>query len=318
MKPALEIGKRFNPYKLFTGAYIPNSLMESREFTSTEKLAWARLAQLSKGHDGIEATHAMIAVGIGIADQSVPAVIKGLVDKGLIQKVLPTGQDRLDHKPVSYYFLWHPIFATALRADTDAAAGSDTDCGQGAGADSIQYKRIKKENNTESTPFPPTGGDAADASQDRIDWQSFATRWNENVAAKCPKIPSVLRMTPKRKEHLGVRLKDKAFDFDAICKKVLASPFLRGETSEWVVTFDWVIANDSNYIKVLEGKYNEVKPVDDEPHYVEYKAEPEEERKPYKGPSVARVLEEMRLNGGKPLSAERWEELRRERYPDDK
>jgi len=221
MEPALEIGKRFNPYKLFTGAYIPNSLMESREFTSTEKLAWARLVQLSKGHDGVEATHAMIAVGIGIAEQSVPAVVKGLVKKKLIEKVLPTGQDRLDHRPVSYYFLWHPIFGAALRVDTVRGVGSDTDCGLSADTDSIQYQRIKKENSTENTPLPPKGGTASEQGTEQDSRvNAFIKTWNhwasQSYVTKLELRDPPTQMEATARKRLATLVKNKNFDVGSI------------------------------------------------------------------------------------------------------
>ena len=43
------------------------------------------------------------------------------------------------------------------------------------------------------------------------------------------------------------------------CMNIIAkTPFLKGVNKRgWKVDFDWLIANDTNYVKVLEGKYKQ-------------------------------------------------------------
>lgn len=70
-------------------------------------------------------------------------------------------------------------------------------------------------------------------------------------------ISRILKLTNKRKEKLKKRLDElgedefiKAFD----CIK--ESDFLQGKNQNgWRVSFDWLIENDTNAVKVLEGKY---------------------------------------------------------------
>ena len=45
--------------------------------------------------------------------------------------------------------------------------------------------------------------------------------------------------------------------FEECFKKVQASDFCKGENERgWQADFDWLIKNDNNMVKVLEGKYD--------------------------------------------------------------
>lgn len=76
-------------------------------------------------------------------------------------------------------------------------------------------------------------------------WNLFAEKYG---CAKTQKI------SDSRKRKLRVRLNDKDFDFVAILGKAKNQEFAL--KSKWF-TFDWLIANDTNYVKVLEEKYVE-------------------------------------------------------------
>lgn len=90
----------------------------------------------------------------------------------------------------------------------------------------------------------------------RYNYKKVVDCFNE-VAEKTVGISRVLKLTNKRKEKLKKRLDEigedefiKAFD----CIK--ESDFLQGKNNNgWRVSFDWLIENDTNAVKVLEGKY---------------------------------------------------------------
>lgn len=98
-------------------------------------------------------------------------------------------------------------------------------------------------------------GNLTDVSK-RYNYKKVVDSFNE-VAEKTVGISRVLKLTNKRKEKLKKRLDEigedefiKAFD----CIK--ESDFLQGKNSNgWRVSFDWLIENDTNAVKVLEGKY---------------------------------------------------------------
>lgn len=73
-----------------------------------------------------------------------------------------------------------------------------------------------------------------------------------SLFAKKYKVADVKKMTDKRKNWLNARLRDKDFDFTKILSEVKSQSFALD--GAWF-GFDWLIQNDTNYVKVLERKY---------------------------------------------------------------
>ncbi|WP_157308783.1 DUF4373 domain-containing protein [Chitinophaga tropicalis] len=84
--------------------------------------------------------------------------------------------------------------------------------------------------------------------------QPYADFWN--FFASKHSLPKITAISKKRKQHFSVRIKEKDFDFPNILRKAKTSDFLL--TGSWF-GFDWLIKNDSNYLKVLEGNYDNKK-----------------------------------------------------------
>jgi len=93
---------------------------------------------------------------------------------------------------------------------------------------------------------------------DLPDLSFFTDKWNE--FAEEFGLQKVLKLTSGRKAKLKKRIKDaKNFynAFEGVLENVKFSNFLQGQNNKnWKIDFDWIIANDTNYVKVIEGKYN--------------------------------------------------------------
>ena len=78
----------------------------------------------------------------------------------------------------------------------------------------------------------------------------------------------ISKLSDKRKAKLKARIDElgEGKIIEAI-DKIKESSFLRGENDrKWKIDFDWLIANDTNILKVLEDKYkDEEKLEDDDP-----------------------------------------------------
>lgn len=89
--------------------------------------------------------------------------------------------------------------------------------------------------------------------------QEIAEMWN----SICLNFPKVGKMTDKRKKKIPIRIKEmggwdkaKAVLSD-IFKKVQQSKFLNGDNNRgWKCFFDWIFENESNWVKVYEGNYD--------------------------------------------------------------
>ncbi len=80
--------------------------------------------------------------------------------------------------------------------------------------------------------------------------------WN-NLASKLS-LSKIRKLTNTRLKHLKARLNEPDFNFKLILQEIEKSSFLQGENNRgWKIDLDWLIKNDSNYIKVLEGTYRD-------------------------------------------------------------
>ena len=98
--------------------------------------------------------------------------------------------------------------------------------------------------------------------KDRTEKNSFAHQlfdyYNETVKTHNA-FPSVLKFTKERADKCRARLKDVNFfeTFKKALVKAKDTPFLCGTNNRgWKMNFDFLIANDSNVYKILEGKYD--------------------------------------------------------------
>lgn len=88
--------------------------------------------------------------------------------------------------------------------------------------------------------------------------ESIVTMWNKKMPFR------IKNLSNQRKKHLKERIGEKDFmdNFPLLLDKILASPFLLGEKPSrqhpnFRADFDWLIKNNTNYLKILEGKYDD-------------------------------------------------------------
>jgi len=85
-------------------------------------------------------------------------------------------------------------------------------------------------------------------------WNAFASE-HSREGHRLPQAS----ITPDRISHWNARTKEALFDLEAILKTCLESDWLmgkvKGRTSFFVLTFDFITDGPNNYVKILEGKY---------------------------------------------------------------
>lgn len=86
-------------------------------------------------------------------------------------------------------------------------------------------------------------------------------QWNQ-FCDKHPSLSKIKEITESRRKHLKERFGSESFrGFEALLKLIEQQPFLikgnpnNPEHKDWKVSFDWLIENDTNYIKVIELRY---------------------------------------------------------------
>jgi hypothetical protein len=108
-----------------------------------------------------------------------------------------------------------------------------------------EVKEKKEKKKTKTTVIP--------------DYVRIQEKWNE-INVKFPTIAPVSLFTVARKKKVLLR-QTAGFDFlekyDDLLTAISRSDFLKGENNRsWSITFDWLFENDKNWLKVLEGNYN--------------------------------------------------------------
>ena len=95
--------------------------------------------------------------------------------------------------------------------------------------------------------------------KDGADFPFIQKLWNDSSTRS---IPKVRMLSPARKEKVRLRIKEmggmeEAKEILATCfKKISESDFCNGATGKWTATFDWFFENEKNWLKVLEGNYD--------------------------------------------------------------
>ena len=113
---------------------------------------------------------------------------------------------------------------------------------------------------------------------DPIPYQEIVNLFNEI----CIESPKVTVLSEKRKDKIkqrynelgGIEIFKEAFN------KVNESDFLTGRSKDsWIVKFDWIMENDTNILKLLEGNYSNGKSKSSNPFKDVYLQEVENEQK---------------------------------------
>lgn len=77
-----------------------------------------------------------------------------------------------------------------------------------------------------------------------------------DLSAHGNKLATVKKMSDGRLKKFKSRIKDPDFDFIEVMKAIKKSSMLRGDNARgWKVDWDFIFENDTNYLKIIEGKY---------------------------------------------------------------
>lgn len=95
---------------------------------------------------------------------------------------------------------------------------------------------------------------------DDMDYDFYLNLWNDVLVNK---LNPITKLSTSRINKIKARLNtDSEFKkhFEIVINKILNNNFLLGDNkNNWKVSFDWIIENDKNYLKILEGNYDNKK-----------------------------------------------------------
>jgi hypothetical protein len=100
----MEPGARFNPYKRFTGIFVPESLLRLSRISPTAKLVYGRLARYAGADGRCFPAVGTLAAEIGLKERRARLCLAELETEKFIRRELQDG------KTTRYVFLWHSAF----------------------------------------------------------------------------------------------------------------------------------------------------------------------------------------------------------------
>jgi len=96
--------------------------------------------------------------------------------------------------------------------------------------------------------------------KERYPYQDIADKWNSICGAYLPKVQ---KLSEARRNKIKARLQEFGTQeewmptVEALFERIAASDFLRcNNNHQWTATFDWVFDSPKNWVKVLEGNYD--------------------------------------------------------------
>ena len=122
---------------------------------------------------------------------------------------------------------------------------------------------IEAEKTDAGASSPPTADTEEDVRKERVPYDRIRDLWNET----CKGFNNVHTLSKSRKAKISVRVTEmggveKAMEtIEKLFRKVSESKFLNGDNDRlWKASFDWLFENDKNWVKVMEGNYDNREP----------------------------------------------------------
>ena len=111
----------------------------------------------------------------------------------------------------------------------------------------------KKGNENEGMDYPPPKNEI------EIDFDFVLELFNST----CPSLPKISKLADARKKKVSRRLTEMENDVEklkTVFEKAEKSDFMRGDNKNgWRATFDWIFENETNWVKIIEGNYDNKK-----------------------------------------------------------
>jgi len=212
---------------------LPVDIASRRDLPAGAKLVWAAIADRIGKNDSCWPGLRMLAKDSGL---SVPAVLRSL---GKLQaKGILTVKRQGIGKSNRYCLI------TESAHETLPVTKSKRSRNVTGGDNETLAQALTKRYPNQTDSLNQTKGDGS----------AFVSLWNSK-----DRLPKIKTLTNRRCKALKVRMSEKQFaeNLPLIIDKVAGSDFLCGQNDrKWRADIDWLLKNDTNYVKILEGKYD--------------------------------------------------------------
>ena len=212
----------------FKGVWIPKEIWLDKRLNALDKVILTEIDSLDSSERGCFASNKHIADFCQCSETKVSTSISKLIGYGYLYVQKFDGRQR------------------ELKSRLSKFERQDF---KNCEADSQNLKESNIDNNTDNntyniSPISPKG--------DVTDYNAVIEAYNDT----CYSLPSVKTLSDSRKRAIRKLYKNYSMEqINEVFLKAQCSDFLSGKNGKWNATFDWLI-KDSNFIKVLEGNYD--------------------------------------------------------------
>jgi DNA-binding transcriptional regulator YhcF (GntR family) len=149
MKISLQPGEAFNPYRMFTGLFIPEVLARSDRISAGAKLAWGRLARYAGENGQCYPSVKTLASEIGVGERQTQKYLVELEKAKLIRR-RSCFADRAQTSN-TFEFLWHEMFQEGV--NDSSGEGVNYSSPRGVNDHSPKESHIEENHTEESQEY---------------------------------------------------------------------------------------------------------------------------------------------------------------------
>lgn len=252
-----EIINPAKQFRGFKGVWIPREIWLNTDLSVLEKVVIAEVDSLD-GNRGCFASNKYMSIFLGISESRAAHLMADLIKREYIESYGFNGRFRK---------LRLGKTAMLKTAELDSQKQHIGHAENSIHITKVIEKDIKKKEDESGSKDPssllPPQEEKKDKEEEyNAQWASAAeSTWNSLAPSELVKIRT---MTRKRVLGLSRRVLE-GMKLDEVLLKASKSDFLRGKNDRgWKMDFDWLISNDTNWVKVMEGKYDNKSAPDDQ------------------------------------------------------
>lgn len=244
--------KRFNPYKLFNGSFVPEAVsrIPRKELSDGAKLVYGRLMRYSGKHGICKPKRKTIMGEVGYASLStLDRKITELVEFKLLEKV-----QRGLHKSNEYFFPMHPIFEDSLQGRGLGVVKDDGTESSDMVVPSIEESQVKRvnEESQESayTKLPPTLGKTRQQRIMRIYSKLWQREFNSNLVVNFPRFGKAIKSYDDLSEPQVAVLILTHFNWFGMSG---SDEFMHKKLFNAGFPIEWIVNSQSQYVAFLKN-----------------------------------------------------------------
>ena len=212
----------------FKGVWIPKEIWLDKRLNALDKVILTEIDSLDSSERGCFASNKHIANFCQCSETKVSTSISKLIEYGYLYVQKFDGRQRELKSRLSKF---------------------ERQSFKNCEADSQNLKESNIDNNTSNNTYNIS---PISPKRDMTDYNAVIEAYNDT----CYSLPSVKTLSDSRKRAIRKLYKNYSMEqINEVFLKAQCSDFLSGKSGKWNATFDWLI-KDSNFIKVLEGNYD--------------------------------------------------------------